>query len=626
MLVQKIQRAGHACGRRSARSCVAALLAVALSGSFCEDTPQAGKGNLDRPGGVVAFGAGDRTYAVLSLPQIRHLRAFSLTSYVFVPAPNVYFPLSIPVGPFTHRVVVDPAHGLGFALDSADGALRAFRLGVASDTGAFARVGDPIPAGLGPSGVAVDPASVEPRLYVSSALSGEVLEIVTTGAVDDFEIVRVMPAGQKPADVALEPTSRTLVVADAAADAVSLIDLESGDRREVDVGGPSARVVIAETALATATAGAQLALVLRHDAPEIAILEPAAAVPLLAIAEIPDLPVDLTVLSSELHGAEVCAGIDDSGRCEYAAVLTVSGRVYYLDLTTRSADDLPQPQIFDSEEALPAAAGEPNSDEDAYDPNSEDPDAALRRPHVEVAAITDFGTPPTVRQSENVSYVFTYQGIVAPIRSRRGRLDLTQNLFIDNATDIDLAGMGAAPGDLLDVPAQDGCPDALRLPIADVDGARLDVAGATTWLDCLGQSAGVIYSVRAGGQFTAAYALEADAPGILGRASFGVPYQGHTVEVTLTEATGVDGSALGPPDTGAALVIRIEDNFAPRQLALGQLSSLPTGITAARTSDQEPGWRLLISAAGGSSLFIVEPGTQGLTGTDYLPPGVLRFE
>ena len=603
-----------------------AAIVLSVSGSFCNQTQSAGQGNLDRPGGVVVYASGDSNFALLPQPQAQHLRAFNLDTRLFVPAPNLYFPLAIPVGPYTRQLVVDPVHALAFALDSADGGLRAVRIGAQSDGAALKRVGEVIPTGLAPVGLAIDPTTTEPRVWVADAAAGAVLELDLTGDISGFTLGRTWPVAGEISDLAYDAASGTLYVADARGSALQQIVVADGSRHTLDVGGPIGRLVSITAYLSTTESQVPLLLAMRRDQTNAVLVRPGTVPSVLSAIEFPELPVAAVALDSARLGDAICGDLV-AAPCGYAAVLTLSGIVYYVDLTAVDASGAPLPRIFDANDAAPAVLSDPNTDTALYDPNSDDADAWLRRPRVTVEPLEIAGEPRLVKQRGDASYLFTYQGIVAPLRNRHGFYDTGSQLFIVDDGAFDLAALGARNGDLFDVPAQADCGNGVQLFVREVSGASLHLEGVDSARDCIEQVAGVSFNIRAGGQFTVALQREDTANAILGRAAFDQPYLARVVSIKLQRAVDSGGAQLGPPDTGAVLGVLIEDNFDPRTLDLGSLGSLPTGIALAPagTGDNRV-WRLLVSAAGASSLFLLEPGVQGYVGVDIVPVGVERFD
>ncbi|MBN2359552.1 MAG: hypothetical protein JXR83_08850 [Deltaproteobacteria bacterium] len=620
------RRSVPAGAHRLVRALTVALVAWAATGSFCPETQSAGQGNLDRPGGVVVYAVGDSHYAVLPQPQARHLRVFDLDQRLFVAAPNVYFPLSIPAGPYTQRIVVDTAHALALALDSADGGLRALRIGPPSDENALKRIGEVVPAGLSPVGLATDPASADPRIWVADAAAGSVHEFELAGDVSSFALGRSWPIGGEITDLAYDAASGVLFVADATGDALQLITVADGALQTLSVAGPVGRLMLVDGYLSSSESQVPLLLAMRRDRTAVVLVRPGATPEVLSAIEFPAMPVAAVALDSARLGDTVCSGLVDPP-CGYLAVLTIDGILYYVDLTTVDASGQPLPRIFDEIETGPSLSSDPNTDPTLYDPNSADPDALLRRPRVDVQPLEIAEAPRLVQQRGDASYLFTYQGIAVPLRDRHGRYDLATQVFSDDDSAVDLAELGARAGDLLDVPAQDHCGDGVRLAISDVSGCTLHLADADSARDCIGQVAGVVFNVRAGDQFTVALQREDLASGILGRVAFGEPFLARVVSITLSEAVDAGGAALGPPATGAVLNVPIEDNFDPLGLDLGIYGAVPTGIAVAPagTGDNRE-WQLLVSAAGGSSLFLLDPGVQGYIGTDYMPIGVARYQ
>ncbi|MFH1811758.1 MAG: hypothetical protein ABIJ09_23670 [Pseudomonadota bacterium] len=609
---------------RHVRLAAALGLMLFVGGSFCPEAQQAGSGNLDRPQGVAVFSVDNAPYALLPMPQQHHLRVFSLTSRIFVPAPNLYFPLSVPVGPYSARMAVDAAHRLAWVLDSADGSLRALSLGVAADPAAFARVGQAIPVGLAPSGVAVDPLAAKPRLWVSSARTAEVLELTTDDAARAVELVTSWPVGVQPSDLGYDASSSQLVIADAASSAVTLLQPETGAVRAIEVGGATARVKLGHAYLAAEAPDATVALVLRLDAPEIALLRPDQDPPLWARVELPDIPVDAEFFGSSSAGDASCAGLDRTEACGAAAILTQKGLIYYIELDAVDAAGRLVPRLIDEDVDLPDLSADPNLEPSLYDPASDAPDALARRPIVTTAVVEDAGTPPLVQQSGTATLLFTYQGILAPVRDRLGRYEPDLERLVDVDAEqrgVDLASVHVRVGDLVEIAEQSGCPTMLRLPVVQVSGAALVVAPAGGDPDCLRRSGGVRFSVRAGASFTVASAREDAAQSILGRVDPEEAYNARVVTLTLSLA------AAGAPATSAVIAVPVRDNFSPRAVDLGLSGTLPTGLALSMVGPSEARVpRLLVTAAGGSSLFLLAPGIQGYVGQDILATGAERFE
>jgi hypothetical protein len=367
-----------------------------------------------------------------------------------------------------------------------------------------------------------------------------------------------------------------------------------------------------------------VALVLRLDAPEVALLVPAQEPALLARVELPDMAVDAVFLGSAAAGDASCAGIDRTGACGYVAILEQKGLITYLDLNSVDGSGRLVPRVIDENADSPDLTADPNIEPSLYDAGSDDPTALAQRPLVTTALIEDAGTPPLVRQSGTATLLFTFQGIVVPLRDHLARFEADLDRLVDVDAEqrgLDLASLGARVGDLVEIPEQADCPALLRLPVVQVSGPGLIIAPAGGDPDCLRRGGGIRYSLRAGASFTVAGAREDQAQSLLGRVAFDEPHDARVMIITLSQAT------AGAPPTGAVIGVPVRDNFSPRTLDLGLAGALPTGIAYSMvgpSEDRVP--RLVVTAAGGSALFLLAPGLAGYIGSDYLVSGAERFE
>lgn len=619
----KIKFLPSRCGRpaltRLRQVLLMATIPIFAMGSFCDDNTNTGDGNIDRPAGVVSFRSGDQSYAILPLPQQRHLRVFDLSARLFVPAPNVYFPLSIPVGPFSQKLSLDTTHKVGLVLDSADGAVRAFRLGEASDPSSFTRLGEAWPVGLDPSGIAVDTSAEGLRFYVASAASAQVVQFSSDSDFSAPVLDKAWSVGQQPSDIIFAPETQRIIVSDVQSNQLWIIDTSDDTISTVTLSSPSRKLVLGKASLNADEAAQELVLALPARGEMIAIIDPQATEPLLASVESPSFAVDALVLNGAA-GEAMCTDLGRDTACAYAAVLNLEGTITYLDLQARTANDAWSPQFVDGD-VLPPLVLDLDENPLLYDPNSEDPDALDRRPVLTTTMDDNPTQPPTIYQRGQGDYLFTFQGLIPALRDRQGQLNLADSSFADlDLGDLDFAGLGVEAGDLLQIPTQNDCP-ALLLNITQVTPGRLVLAGLDASADCMAQSQGVRYQVRVGQSFTVATQREQDASGLLARVAFDQDFDAHVLQVRLSQAP------AGPPDTGAVLDVAVRDNFSPRNLDFGLRGALPSGLSSGLLgTGGDQSFKLLVSVAGGSAMFAALPGIEGYVDSSYLLTGVERFE
>ena len=596
------------------------LMLMPLAASFCEDNSTSGDGKVDHPAGVQVFSSGDQSYALVPMPQIGHVRVFDMNAEDFVAAPNVYFPLSIPVGPFSQQIVLDTAQKVALVLDAADGALRAVRLGPKEQAESFRILGQAEPAGLSPAGVAVDSSSETLRYFVSSARSAQLVAFVSDADFSSPVVDKVWNLPGLPGDLVFSQKTNKIFVADRAAARLWVIDNDDDSVQELPIDEVARKMVLGQVSLAAGQAAQQIILALPARGGQISIIDPAASL-LLGSVEAASFPQDALLLNGDAADDVKCTTLGRDGPCAYAAVLALNGTLQYLDLQAQNSLGDWSPRFVDADATEPEML---NLDENPqlYDPNSDAADALARRPVVDMQIVDDFGQPLRSYQRASGDYLFTWQGLIPALRDRQGRLDLADSSFGDlDEADLDFAGLGIVAGDLLEIPQQQGCGEQRRFVITAVAGGRLTLSGLDSAADCMATSAGVRYRLRAGDAFTVASQREEDAQGLLGRVAFGENFDAHAVRIRLTRAL------AGAPDTGAVLDVSIDDHFVPRTLDLGLRGALPSGISGGLmgTGDARA-YYMLVSVSGGSALFAVLPGLEGYVDSTYLLTGVKRFQ
>ena len=596
------------------------LLAIPLMGSFCDDTTSSGDGKVDHPAGVQTFSSGEQNYALVPMPQIGHVRVFDMSAEDFVPAPNVYFPLSIPVGPYSQKLVVDAEQKVGLVLDAADGALRALRLGPASEAESFKVLGQPEPAGLSPAGIAIDSKADGLRYFVSSAHSAQLVAFISDSEFSSPVVDKVWNLSGQPGDVVFAPLANKIIVADNSAARLWIINNDDDTVLEFALEEVARKLVFGQVSLVAGQPAQELILALPARGTQMTLIDPASS-SLLASIESASFPQDALLLNAEAADDVKCSGLGLDGPCAYAAILTLNGTLQYLDLQAQNSQGQWTPRFVDSDSAEPTFM-DLDENPQLYDPNSDDADAQARRPLIGFSVVEDFGQPAHVYQRASGDYLFTYQGLLPALRDRQGQLNLADSSFVDqDEADLDFANLDVQAGDLLEIPAQQACPEMHRYVISDVAPGVLTLAGVDSAADCMASSAGVRYRLRAGESFTVASQREEDVQGLLGRVAFGEEFDAHAVTIKLMQAV------AGVPATGAVLDVSVKDNFSPRTLDFGLRGALPSGISGGMMgTGDEQAYYLLVSISGGSALFAVLPGTEGYVDSTYLLTGVKRFE
>ena len=671
--------------------------------TFCPQDSSAGSGNIDKPSGVALAikTRGDGTvnaYAISVNPDVRQARAVDLTAGLMVPAPNVYFPMAVKLGSFTQDIAVSSDGHVAVALDAQDQDLRFFGVGgAAEDDTTWKRMGDGV-SRLPPraSGLAAHGPKDDLRVVVSHA--GDPVGALTLVQWSNGNVQRRsrVDVGGRPTGVALSSDGKLAVVSNADG-GLWVLDLEADwdafpappfascatDVRPcmLDVGGPTSAVTVG-MAPGRPGDGAPLypvALALRSDKPAVTVVRlKFAPSPLLggaAWVERMRAPVDRVEATVMLprFGAVValapvgapacCSGVPFSlepealaqGGFAYAVLALVDGGVAYLDLDARDAVGRRTPRLIDTNATPPGpirlescAQLDVNTSPDNYrEPGVETGEAGSgNRPIFVWEPASDVaGDPPVVTQSLSEDYLMRWEGSLPTTRGRSLQAtngQLVQNVVTDTQTGFDLVAAGVRPGDVVDLPPQEGCscpdtnPDCQSVALLTV----VAVAGNSLELDrtfdvrrCFAEDRQLSYAVRPRNAFT----VEAGLAGtFVTRLRFFESLEVPGVKLMLLPAgfegeipqlppdgtgTGGPGTVLvtRPPPRDAVAVFPLRANFEPFILDLDDTNpasgvfvpagSIPTGLatgiapvrvgTSGGTAVQNQAVGVLATAGGG---------------------------
>jgi urease accessory protein UreE len=578
-------------------ACALGLASVGANCEQCQPVPNPRKGNLDRAAdAVIVHGADGHAYAVVSNPELQHLRVFDLTTEAFVFAPNRYFPLSVDVGPDTRRLAVDDADPTRvFALDGAADEIFVVR----ADEG-FARSGDPLPTGRAPADLAVVGSELWVTLPEESAV-----QILDLGGAQlariDLDELDGVPA--RPGDIVIDPQDESVVVADAALPLVHVIARATKElARSLDVGGPTASLSAGVIDIGDGLAPVVLAV--RSDAPIVVAIKLFRAVPedryaVLGSVEVPGIPLisyvpdhrtSATICCREFSDAAVAAG---EATDAWGAVASADGKVTYLSLRSGAV------RIFDNDLEGPAT-GEPLPD--AWAPVAGDED---REPAASFAAGSDFGDPPFAPLIDGDERLrLTWQGSLPGLAGVRGTWTGGDSAFVADAAD--LAARGARAGDLAIIAIEDAgaaCDDDDVTGIIDVvEGAVVTIALDEPAEEVCLVGGGVLrVSVAPADAFVV---TDRDST-FLGRLAFvgpdaALPFAGGLLTVTP--------SAVGPPTRrGSALLVPLNPHLALIDLDLSD----PPSFLASDRGGFGQGALLPVALVGGKMTIPgVELGTE----------------
>lgn len=562
-------------------ACILAFLCACDTGAFCaQDVPQP-SGNLEELADAllmtppVASGP-RRSYLVLANPEIETLRIYDTYDGSFLSGPNVYFPLSMRTGPSTRKLAATHADSTRFfALDSSLGSVWMARTVDEGTSAAWTWLAE-IETGPLPSGLAVQKRENRFRLYV--ALPGEhaiqILEVDEQGE-DRAEIARVdLGDAAHPHVVTLEPSGRSLLVADAASERLVLIDTTTLAPTIVTL--PAAANGIAAGRLELGEELVSVALVLlRQDLGVMALRidydenDEATATP-WGRARLPALPAsafvpDLANLDSTRPTC--CSDLPDhlETSANVATIALVNGDLYYAQLDAGLT-------LLDAEATAPAPAV-----------NLDDPDIFLAppggdafRPDLQVILIEDENADAEIPLgATDWRFSLQYQQTLPQLAGVRAEpVDGTLRLPGFGST---LFELGLREGDLVELQAEEqlGCPDPFEGVVSALADDRFVLAelGAENER-CVAESTTLLLSAFA----RESWVLVSSESGFLGRASMPTLDESSTVLQGEGFAFELVQRSAGPPLPGSRFEIPMRTNFAPVGLELSRTPSPALGL------------------------------------------------
>lgn len=643
-----------------------ALLLALLVGcdiAGCDREPPAPSGELDRLGDLVLVTPPDiedgRAFVVVSNPEIQQLRVFDAFERRFVPAPNLFFPLSARTGPATRRLAVSPLdQRFVYALDSAEEHLQvvamlpAVRLDDDSVAPAFTTEAV-FATGPAPSDVAVWSSGEEGELPLAfialpNESAVEVLALdLEAGEVAESLLID-LGEGSVPNRLEVDPTGDAVVVTDAALDSVAIVrirpdlpgqPLAALDRR-IDVGGPTSSVAIG--VVDPGTGLGPLALVALRD------LERVAALRLfregfredryvhLGSVEIPDLASALYVPDQRREDPSACcaeptrqSNTDDPAEpptLAWGAITTPNGFLYYVRFDARRRGGGRLVRLIDFGTQVPAAVNL----EDSWFPVE---GGENRRPAVEVTPIDNFGDPPVVPlfREAQPRIELVYEGSPPGTVNRRATLVEDEGGFALEVVPgaIPFAERDVRLGDEIVVDTSDrggSCPELVRMIVEGLSGDRVEVSPLSSLAAaCVSQGETATFTLFAVGDFVVS--------------TTGDGYQGRltlTSERSSIEVPGfrvsVSRASAGPPLRGSRLSIEVTQDIRPASIflaedviagGLGNRALLPQGIVggSVRLRDREGAVSvepLMFVATGTGHLLLLQEGATALRSGDVV--------
>jgi hypothetical protein len=432
---------------------LAVLLGGAAGCQSCNTDTATRRGNLDRAAdAVLVEGDNGHTFAVISNPELQHLRVLDLTTERFVDAPNRFFPASIPTGPSTRRLATAPGDDTRvYALDSSSDEVFVVRT-VEDGKTPFVEVQDPVPTGRAPAGLAAfrdEDGVVELWVTLPEEHAVQVL------GLDGAEIARIdLGDGARPGDVVTDPFGDSVVVADEVLDVVHVLRRATHVLdRDLDVGGPTGDLSVGVVDVGDGQA--PVALALRTDANVAVALrlfrpgfrEDRYAV--LGSVEVPSRPM-VGYVPDQREGEVVCCralsnDAVDTGEATaaWAAVGQGDGNVVYLALAAPDGDGRVVRMIDNDLDDLAVSTDEPP----VWTPVTGDED---RQPVPALAAANNFGDPPFVPllEAEDAGgerLTLTWEGVLPPLDGVLGTFGADGSF---SSGTVDLAARGARVGDI----------------------------------------------------------------------------------------------------------------------------------------------------------------------------------
>lgn len=489
----------------------ASLLAtcvMTLTSGCNDDVNDPATGNIDRLADAV-FVQPDSTrvprqsYVFVSNPDLEVVRVFDAYEHRFVRAPNVYFPLSLPVGPSTRRLAVAPAdHTRVFALDGVED--RVYVMRATDDGGTALTVVNDVIVGTrrAPADIAASTIEGGVRLYVSIPDDGLVQVLDVLHDADGATEVALIDLGDdaRPGELDVDPTEDALLIGDAVHDRLTVVRLEDLEvDRVLDVGGAVTHI---STGLVDPGDGlAPMALVgLRGESAVTAVrlFRPTHREERYAVLGTVELaaPVAAAYLPKQedtdlTERTVCCVGLNRLSEATYgwATVLTTTGDMYYLRLDGETSDDDDNARgvarLVDNDETDPSVT------DPTWSPAADDP---IDTP---VVTATSVGFEGYAALSSPGALTLTWEGQLPFGAHASASLDDADDLVVFSRS------IGEATvGDVVvfDVDGREGpCPDTLERTIVDaVDTRTFDVgAFSDDERSCLTFGGNLTASVRA---------------------------------------------------------------------------------------------------------------------------------
>jgi hypothetical protein len=569
---------------------IVVLSGVAANCQQCAQVVAPQRGNIDRVADVVLVNgpsseSPQQTYALMSNPELGFVRVLNLTTGQFVLAPNQYFPLSLPVGAHTTAmatpldVSVTPAvvrDQLVFALDGVDNRIHVVCT-PNTDCAGFdirARVDAPPQAA---DIAAVTLSDDETMVVLSLPTTGQVAFASYahgTGELARWSFVDL--EGAQPTALVLDPLGESLLVADANAPVVHVLQVSSTGVERVDVldvlspihafaaGVVSLEDGEAPVVLALGAAPSSVSL-LRLYRP--GFREDRYAV--LGVLELALVPEAGFVPDQRADGQAVvcCRGLSSDaaaageGSAAWGSVWLSDGNLLHVRLQTSGV------RLFDDDIdpiAIPEGA-DWNNDERLW----QSPEGVVSpRPSVQ---LVDWEQTPLVRtRVQSLSTLrLEYEAILPALNDVGVELNSATREVRSAAWRLSQAQVG----DEVSLADDDGCTTITTIAALDDAGATLDAVDGS----CTGVRV-VRMRVRSKARFVVSN--EEHFLGVVGDANAGapaLPVAERALEVRFDETAPVRGSTLSLP---------VDVNFVPFGLRLGdrtfnsygQAALVPTAI------------------------------------------------
>ncbi len=412
--------------------CFAALI---FSGAFCDtQDPDPAFGNYDRVSDLALLTPPDQegdphTYLVVANPNFQQLRIYDSYSRRFLSSDNVYFPLSIGVGPSTYQLTTPSIDSRRFfALDTAWHQIFAMRsVDESANERAFSHAREPIDI----------PESVQ---FLSSKTIGEVIYLVgsapdtsriymwdynpTTDSVESERIVELSNSAI-PGEMHRTQSLDFIFIADQAQAKVHVLDLQSFAVRELNIPNPAqsfaggfvdaGRGLEEVLVLTEAVQGRVHAYALgSNDTPRTffqalgSITFPDSIVELYVPDQRQGTNLDARVCCPPINltgdeGTRVLAGEPTTA---WGSAMSADGRLYYFMFDAERpelyGENATMLKPFDTESAVAGPLDEYRSDAAKWFPSS---GANTTPPEVSWIAIDNYGSPSHIITSQESRFV-----------------------------------------------------------------------------------------------------------------------------------------------------------------------------------------------------------------------------